>query len=240
MGQKSNLKLVAMGCYLFVCQQMCGSNVVNLYSHKILHKSTTHENAAMVTVGMSIFELLSIGLSLLLTQYINVKTLWLFGNFTVPAMLVFVGLGAFMENVYISSAAICVFLLTYSMTIGPLTYVIVNHIVPSEVMNIPMATHKTMMLLMAMFFPPLFQKIGVDNVIYIEAVVITVIAVMNIWVIQETRGLTRDEAMRKYLGNYNEDSCKNGGSENELLGVELGKSICGATAVSTQTIEKNF
>ena len=155
----------------------------------------------MITVGMSIFELVSIGFSLLLTQYIGVKTLWLFGNFCVPCMLVFVGLGAFMENVYISATAICVFLFVYALTIGPLCFVIVNHIVPSEVTNIPMATHKMMMLLMALFFPPLFQRIGVDNVIYIEAVVITVIGVMNIWVIKETKGMTREEAMDKYLGD---------------------------------------
>ena len=34
-AHKPNLKLVAVGAYLFVCQQICGSNVINLYSHKI-------------------------------------------------------------------------------------------------------------------------------------------------------------------------------------------------------------
>jgi hypothetical protein len=200
---KPNLKLVAMGCYLFICQQMCGSNVINLYSHKILSNSTTHENSALITVGMSIFELCSIGFSLLLTQYIGVKTLWLFGNFCVPCMLVFVGLGSFLDNVYISATAIFTFLFVYALTIGPLCYVIVNLIVPLEVMNIPMATHKVMILLMALFFPPLFHRIGVDNVIYIEAVVITMIGIMNIWIIKETKGLGREEAMGKYLGgNY--------------------------------------
>jgi hypothetical protein len=233
-AHKPNLKLVAIGAYLFLCQQICGSNVINLYSHKILHKSTTHENSALITVGMSIFELCSIGFSLLLTQYIGVKTLWLFGNFCVPCMLVFVGLGAFMENVFISATAICIFLFVYSLTIGPLCFVIVNHIVPPEVMNIPMATHKIMMLLMALFFPPMFLRIGVDNVIYIEAVVITMIGVMNIWVIKETKGMGREEAMSKYLGGSGEEKLAGG---NELISIGKSNKSVGGTMAVEQSIE---
>jgi hypothetical protein len=147
-----------------VVQQLAGVNVINFYSHQIFANSASHEVSSLLTLCMGGFDLLSIGISFTLFQYMRLKNLYLFGIFGVVALLGYIGAGVWYHNSWVSSTGVFGYMFLFQISLGPLTWVIVNQIVPSELMNLPVATHWIMTLMIGLFFPPMNKWVGTSNV----------------------------------------------------------------------------
>ena len=92
-------------------------------------------------------------------------------------------------------------MLVFQATLGPVTWIVLMQIVSSELMNIPVATHWILNLLISQFFPILAdpKNLGQANSFLISAGITFVFFLINIFVIKETKGMAKEQAIEVYL-----------------------------------------
>ena len=97
--------------------------------------------------------------------------------------------------------SVFVYMLVFQSTLGPITWIILLQIVSSELINIPVATHWVLNLLISQFFPILSKPewLGESTMFYLSAGITALFCVCNFWLIKETKGLTKEKAIEKYV-----------------------------------------
>ena len=153
---KPNLKLVLLGVLYFQTQQFAGINVINFYSTKIFKDLNVGLSEHILTAIFGLFDLFSlvIGLFCIVDKFPRRK-IYLRGTFVIIFILGTTGALTFTTYAFLNTLMIFGFIIVYSLTIGPLTWIVTTETTPNSLMGIPVTSHWVYNLLIAQLFPVL-------------------------------------------------------------------------------------
>jgi hypothetical protein len=119
----------------------------------------------------------------------------------------------------VTFSSVFVYMLVFQSRLGPITWIILLQIVSSELINIPVATHWVLNLLISQFFPILSKPawLGEPTMFYLSAGITAVFCGCNFWLIKETKGLAKEKAIEKYVNLQVQKTIERDGEVDPLL-----------------------
>lgn len=157
---KVYLKQSFIGLLLNLINQLCGINVIIFYSSN-LFKKLEFKDPAGLTIIVNMFNVLGGFLNLFTTHRIGRKKLLSTGLFMITISYILNMMGDVFEIKSLIPVAICMFMLSFAMSIGGILYVYQVEILPGEVIPLISNFQWVFTLLISYFTLDLIQGIGI-------------------------------------------------------------------------------
>lgn len=203
-----NLKLVMVGVLLFLCQQFSGVNAINFYSTKIFKESKIGFSENVLTAIWGSFDLtaLILGLFFLVDKFPRRK-IYLSGILIIFFLLSGCSILSGTSHTHLIILMLFSFILTYSFSLGPMTWIIMTETTPGSLVSIPVAAHWVCNLVIAQLFPVLVdaESVGLGMTFGGFAVITFFNMIFFYALVKETIGKSGLEIREMYLGKRNRE-----------------------------------
>ncbi len=204
---KGMAKILALGMFIAVLQQWCGMNVVFYYAADIFQAAGYDLKAMMLQiVVIGSIMVVSTALTIAIVDKIGRKFLMLLGTLGLALIYLIEGL-MFMWNV--SGISIVILTLAsvaiYSLTLAPVTWVILSEIFPNRVrgsaMSLAVVTLWIANFLLTFTFPIIKESLGWTLNFWLYALICLCGFCIVAFKLPETRGKSLEEIENIILGN---------------------------------------
>lgn len=205
-SQKSVRKAVQISILLMFFQQLCGINVVIFYSSNIFKSSGIHFNSNVATIIVGAMQVLSTLCASLIIEKLGRKYLLTISLSAVAINTVILGIYFSIKNRghpdaqvisdigFIPVGAVCLFVIAFSLGLGPIPWMICSEIIPTEIRGIVGSAAGTvnwgLALILTQSFLGFADAVGYDTVFYIFTGMSVIGTIVIISILPETKGKT--------------------------------------------------
>ncbi|CAH1981906.1 unnamed protein product [Acanthoscelides obtectus] len=217
MKQKAVVKAFIIAVALMFYQQFSGINPIILYTTEIFKSSGVNLDPQSAAIIIGAFQVVATFISSLLIDRSGRKVLLITSSFLVTLTTFLLGLYfTFKTRMHIDHnvmeqlgilpvAALCIYIIAYSVGLGPIPWIISNEIFPLEIKSIASSTAATFNWLSAFvllkFYLQLTELVGSDSTFYMFSGISFTGILFVYFVIPETKGKTISE-VKEALENY--------------------------------------
>ncbi len=209
--ERGVLLVLALGIFLAVFQQWCGINVIFNYASEIFTQAGFNMNDALTSiVATGVVNLVFVFVALVTVDRLGRKPLMLFG--ALGLAIIYVGIG-YCYHVKAAGttvppvlvlALVLAAIATYSMSLAPVTWVLISEIFPNRIRGTAMSI-AVGFLWIACFaltytFPIFKTLLGVSVTFWIYAAICTAGFVILLARLPETKGKTLEQIERDLVG----------------------------------------
>lgn len=215
--QRSVIKSFVISSSLMFFQQFCGINTIILYTTEIFKASRVHLDANTASIIVGLFQVVATFVASLVIDKLGRRILLFVSSLFVTISIFFLGVYFSLKNRsgidedvlgklgFLPVSALCVFMVAYSLGLGPIPWVISSEIFPTEIKSIASSTAGTfnwfLAFVLTRFYLQICDYIGQDSTFYIFGFA-SMIGIFFVYIfVPETKGKTVSEIQAE-LSNY--------------------------------------
>lgn len=188
-----------------LCQQLSGINAVIYYSTSIM-SHLFPESSSMMTVYISIVNLIVTGISAVLMDKAGRRTLFLISASCMASMSVLLGWGMNHGQDTVSALAILGFVAAFAIGLGPIPFLMIPEIVETQAVSsacsVGLASNMITNFIISVGYPILSQILGAGNVFYIFGACLIVFVGIAVMILPETKGRSPEDVIRSGYSIY--------------------------------------
>jgi SP family arabinose:H+ symporter-like MFS transporter len=188
-----------VGVGLAVLQQITGINAIMYYAPTIFAKSgLSVDSAIFQTILVGVINLAFSLIAVFVVDKLGRKPLLVIGSSLMTISLLTVAASfAYNLDSMITLTAILVFIASFAVSLGPVTWVMISEVFPNNVrgkaMSISIVSLWLACFFVALLFPILLEKIGIGNTFLVFAFFSFVSLLFNLKFVKETKGKELEE-----------------------------------------------
>lgn len=188
-----------VGVGLAVLQQITGINAIMYYAPTIFAKSgLSVDSAIFQTILVGVINLAFSLIAVFVVDKLGRKPLLVIGSSLMTISLLTVAASfAYNLDSIITLTAILVFIASFAVSLGPVTWVMISEVFPNNVrgkaMSISIVSLWLACFFVALLFPILLEKIGIGNTFLVFAFFSFVSLLFNLKFVKETKGKELEE-----------------------------------------------
>jgi len=188
-----------VGVGLAVLQQITGINAIMYYAPTIFAKSgLSVDSAIFQTILVGVINLVFSLIAVFVVDKLGRKPLLVIGSSLMTISLLTVAASfAYNLDSIITLTAILVFIASFAVSLGPVTWVMISEVFPNNVrgkaMSISIVSLWLACFFVALLFPILLEKIGIGNTFLVFAFFSFVSLLFNLKFVKETKGKELEE-----------------------------------------------
>jgi len=209
--ERGVLGVLALGIFLAVFQQWCGINVIFNYASEIFTQAGFNMNDALTNiVATGVVNLVFVFVALFTVDRLGRKPLMLFGALGLAIIYVIIGYcyhvktggGSMAPGIVL--ALVLAAIATYSMSLAPVTWVLISEIFPNRIrgtaMSIAVGSLWIACFLLTYTFPIFKTLLGVSVTFWIYAGICMLGFVVLLARLPETKGKTLEQIEKELVG----------------------------------------
>jgi SP family arabinose:H+ symporter-like MFS transporter len=188
-----------VGVGLAVLQQITGINAIMYYAPTIFAKSgLSVDSAIFQTILVGVINLVFSLIAVFVVDRLGRKPLLVIGSSLMTISLLTVAASfAYNLDSMITLTAILVFIASFAVSLGPVTWVMISEVFPNNVrgkaMSISIVSLWLACFFVALLFPILLEKIGIGNTFLVFAFFSFISLLFNLKFVKETKGKELEE-----------------------------------------------
>ncbi|HKT96804.1 MAG TPA: sugar porter family MFS transporter [Paraburkholderia sp.] len=208
LGQGRVLSVLLLCSFLFVLQNLSGIDGILYYAPEIFKSLGFSAGAASLgaTCGLGLANFLATIASVVLVDRAGRRQLWIWGSALMAAGLATVVAAAQHDWPWLGLAGLCVYILAFAVSLGPLPYVLMSELVPSVLREPGIATASAVSwlfnALIALVFLSVVQILGLAGTMLIFLAVCLVSFCVGLWWLPETRRVPLDVIEARVLAGH--------------------------------------
>lgn len=201
----STIAVLVLCSLLFVLQNLSGIDGVLYYAPHIMRELGYSEDRAAIaaTFGLGLVNFLATVVALWLVERAGRRPLLIAGSMLMAAGLFAAVAGSFLQIPVLGMLGLCVYILAFAISLGPLPYVLMAELFPSTLRESGIAAASAVSwlfnMLVALTFLSLAEAIGLVGVLIIFALICVLALIIAVLFVPETRGRSLEELERDVI-----------------------------------------
>ncbi|KAI9470684.1 MAG: general substrate transporter [Benjaminiella poitrasii] len=199
------IRPLAIILLLQLAQQLSGINAVIFYSTSIM-SSVFPDSSGLITVFISIVNLIMTVVSAVLMDRVGRRTLFLVSSSWMALMALLLGWSMNHNHSILAAVAIVGFVAAFAIGLGPIPFLMIPELVEtravSSACSVGLAANMVSNFLVSAGFLSLRDVMGQGQVFYLFAVCLVALVACAVFILPETKGQSAEEVIRSGYSIY--------------------------------------
>jgi MFS family permease len=188
-----------------LCQQFSGINAVIYYSTSIM-STVLPESSGLITVYISIVNIVVTGISALLMDKTGRRSLFLISAGSMAFMSTLLGFSMIHGYNILSAFSILGFVAAFAIGLGPIPFLMIPELVETQAVSsacsVGLACNMISNFIISLGYPVLSQLIGPGYVFYLFGLCLVGFVFIAVMILPETKGRSPEDVIRSGYSIY--------------------------------------